>query len=133
MPLAPGLEPVVARLEELTEGGGSGSYPQEMRSAYKVLEFAGPGKGGTGGVWVEGARVGMMTLPAGFHYPLHAHPSPEVYVVVSGTGTWETSGACRVSFRPSRSSITRHSPRTRSRRGPMSLWSSCTCGGAKEA
>ena len=92
MPRAPGLEPVVARLEELTEGGGSRSYPQEMRSAYKVFEFAGPGKGGAGGVWAEGARVGMMTLPARFHYPLHAHPSPEVYVVVSGTGTWETSG-----------------------------------------
>jgi quercetin dioxygenase-like cupin family protein len=91
--LAPGSEPIVARLEDLSPGGGSRRYPQHLRSAYEVFEFAGPGKGGAGGVYVEGARVGLMRLPPGFHYPLHAHPSPEVYIVISGTGTWEGSGA----------------------------------------
>ncbi len=91
-PLASGFEPVVARLEDLARGGGSRRYPEQMQSAYEVFEFAGPGKGGAGGVYVENARVGLMRLPAGFAYTLHAHRSPEVYVVVSGTGTWESSG-----------------------------------------
>jgi len=98
--LAPGSEPVVARLEDLAQGGGSQRYPQQMRSAYEVFEFAGPGKGGAGGVYVENARVGLMSLPAGFHYPLHSHPSPEVYVVVSGTGTWESSQAVPYELSP---------------------------------
>jgi len=89
MELSDGLEPVVARLEDLAEGGGSRRYPSQLQEAYEVFEFAGPGKGGSGGVYVEGARVGLMSLPAGFHYPLHAHASPEVYVVVSGSGLWE--------------------------------------------
>ena len=92
-PSAPGAGPIVARLEDLSQGGGSQRYPQHLQSAYEVFEFAGPGKGGAGGVYVEGARIGVMRLPAGFHYPLHAHPSPEVYIVISGSGTWEGSGA----------------------------------------
>jgi quercetin dioxygenase-like cupin family protein len=88
--LAPSSEPFVARLEDLAQGGGSRRYPAQLRSAYEVFEFAGPGKGGEGGVRVENARVGLMRLPAGFVYSLHSHPSPEVYVVVSGTGTWES-------------------------------------------
>jgi mannose-6-phosphate isomerase-like protein (cupin superfamily) len=98
--LAPGSEPLVARLEDLAQGGGSHRYPQHMRSAYEVFEFAGPGKGGAGGVYVENARVGLMRLPAGFHYALHSHPSPEVYVVVSGTGTWESSPSLRRELSP---------------------------------
>jgi len=32
--------------------------------------------------------MGMLDLEAGGYYPLHSHPAPEIYFIMSGTAEW---------------------------------------------
>ena len=32
--------------------------------------------------------MGILELEAGGYYPLHSHPSPEIYFILSGTAEW---------------------------------------------
>lgn len=88
-------EPLALAIDELRAGGGSTAYPAALRDAYAVFEFAGQGKGDPSGVKVDGARVGLMTLPPGTVYPAHSHPAPEVYVVVAGRCRWSAGDRTR--------------------------------------
>ena len=84
--------PTALHASEIPTGGGSRRYPEWLRAAYRVQEFAGPG--GPGAV-VEGARSGLVTLPPGLRYPPHRHAAPEVYVIVGGRAAWEAGGERR--------------------------------------
>jgi len=83
---------VALHASEIVDGGGSKRYPEWLRAAYRVQEFAGPAGPGAA---VEGARAGLVTLPPGLRYPPHRHAAPEVYVIVGGRAVWDAGDARR--------------------------------------
>ncbi len=70
----------------------SESYPAELR---KVLRWKGLVGGDEGG-WYKGWRgvpsadilTGVLELDPGAYYPLHVHPAPEIYYVITGRARW---------------------------------------------
>lgn len=92
--------------DDVPEHGGSSRYPAELRAAYRVTELVGPSDPATWpGLHDRSVRLGILELPAGFAYPAHRHPAPELYVVQRGRLAWELDGV-RFEVRPG--SVVRH-------------------------
>lgn len=56
---------------------------------YAYAELVGPG----GDVPFSGAAFGLLALAPHTHYPAHAHPAVESYVVLLGTAEWQAGAA----------------------------------------
>ncbi len=83
--LAESLRPFAGHLE------WTYSYPDTARthgleSAMAFTQIIGP----RGCFDSLAIRVGLTLIAPGTHYPLHAHPASELYLVVAGTARWET-------------------------------------------
>lgn len=69
---------------------GTRSYPAELRRIYRYKALIG------GGEWYPSWRgiplpdilTGTLELDPGGYYPLHRHPAPEIYYVMSGKAKW---------------------------------------------
>jgi mannose-6-phosphate isomerase-like protein (cupin superfamily) len=71
----------------------SSYYPEALRRVVRWRTLI----GGNGADWVGGIPqkdviFGVLDLDPGGYYPLHSHPAPEIYFILSGTAEW-TIGA----------------------------------------
>lgn len=83
------VEPYFVQLDSVSPGGGSRNYPQSLSDSYRVQELVGHGRAGSATLDCDQVRVGMLSLPAGFAYPFHHHPAPEIYVLIGGRVEWQ--------------------------------------------
>lgn len=94
--------------DDVPEHGGSSRYQAELRAAYRVTELVGPSDPTTWpGVHDTSVRFGIVELPAGFAYPRHRHPAPELYYVQRGRLAWEVDGE---RFEVGPGAVVRHEP-----------------------
>jgi quercetin dioxygenase-like cupin family protein len=61
------------------------SYPAELQ---KVVHWKMLIGGEPPSVPQKDALMGVLDLEAGGYYPLHSHPSPEIYYIISGSAEW---------------------------------------------
>ena len=59
-----------------------GAEFREKLAAYELMGMDGP-------FHCEGVRGYLVYLPAGFTYPLHRHPSEEIYLILAGEADFE--------------------------------------------
>ena len=71
----------VNRLEWAT----ASSYPEELQKTVHWKTLIG---GESPFISHEDVSMGVLDLEAGGYYPLHSHPSPEIYFILSGTAEW---------------------------------------------
>jgi mannose-6-phosphate isomerase-like protein (cupin superfamily) len=90
---------------------GTRSYPPELRRVYRYKALIG------GTSWYPGWRgiplpdilTGILELDPGGYYPLHKHPSPEIYYVISGKAKWTVG---KETFLAKPGTAIYHAPRT---------------------
>ena len=70
---------------EQTEWATASSYPEELQKVVRWKTLMG---GESQSIPLEEVLMGVLDLEAGGYYPLHSHPSPEIYYVISGTAEW---------------------------------------------
>jgi quercetin dioxygenase-like cupin family protein len=61
------------------------SYPEELQKAVHWKILVG---NNAPSILLEDVLMGVLDLEAGGFYPLHSHPSPEIYFVLSGKAEW---------------------------------------------
>ena len=61
------------------------NYPQWLTDAMHSKSLIGP----TGAIQENDIGVSMLQLDPGTYYGGHAHPQPEIYIVLSGTAEFE--------------------------------------------
>ena len=61
------------------------SYPEEVQKIVRWKTLIG---GEHPSIPHTDVLMGMLDLDAGGYYPLHAHPAPEIYFILSGTAEW---------------------------------------------
>jgi mannose-6-phosphate isomerase-like protein (cupin superfamily) len=90
---------------------GTRSYPAELKRVYRYKPLIGGTDWYPGwrGVPLEDIATGILELDPGGYYPLHMHPAPEIYYVISGKAKW-TVGRETFLARPGMAIY--HSPRT---------------------
>lgn len=67
----------------------SATYPDALRQVVRWKTLIGSnGADPLGGIPQKDVRFGILDLDPGGYYPLHAHPAPEIYFVLSGTAEW---------------------------------------------
>lgn len=66
---------------ELSRMATYSNYPQSLLDAMQVKSLIGP----RGEIPEQDIRVSAFQLDPGTHYPGHAHPHPEVYIILGGT------------------------------------------------
>jgi mannose-6-phosphate isomerase-like protein (cupin superfamily) len=89
----------------------TGSYPAALRRVYRYKALIG------GREWYPGWRgvplpdilTGTLELDPGGYYPLHRHPAPEIYYVISGKAKWTVG---KETFIAKPGTAIYHSPRT---------------------
>jgi quercetin dioxygenase-like cupin family protein len=61
------------------------SYPVELQKVvrWKMLIGNEPSP-----ILQKDVLMGVLNLEAGGYYPLHSHPAPEIYYVISGSAEW---------------------------------------------
>lgn len=64
----------------------SAQYPEELRRVYRYKALIGGARPGV--IAQDEVLMGVLELAPGAVYPGHAHPSPEIYYVMSGTARW---------------------------------------------
>lgn len=80
--------PIHAHVDDAT-WGTSPSYPEALQRVVRWKILAGGNVfGDSFGIPHDDMLMGVLDLDAGGYYPLHAHPAPELYYVVSGTAEW---------------------------------------------
>lgn len=65
---------------------GSPQYPDELRKVYRYKALIGGSRPGV--IPQDDVLMGVLELAPGAIYPGHAHPSPEIYYVMSGSASW---------------------------------------------
>ncbi len=60
------------------------SYPEALQRVVRWKTLVGQDPG----VPVAEVRLGLLELDPGGYYPAHAHPAPEIYLVLSGAAQW---------------------------------------------
>jgi len=65
------------------------SYPEELQ---KVVHWKMLIGGNAPSIPQKDVLMGVLDLEAGGYYPLHSHPSPEIYFIVSGSAEWTVGG-----------------------------------------
>lgn len=68
------------------EWTSASSYPEELQKVmhWKMLI----GGGAAPAIPQKDVLMGVLDLEAGGFYPLHSHPAPEIYFIMSGTAKW---------------------------------------------
>lgn len=66
----------------------SASYPEALRRVVRWNRLVGSGGPDWQGIPQGDVRMGLLDLDPGGDYPLHAHPAPEIYFVLSGSAEW---------------------------------------------
>lgn len=61
------------------------SYPDDLQKAVHWKLLIG---GDMPSIHQKDVLMGILDLEAGGYYPLHSHPSPEIYFILSGTAEW---------------------------------------------
>lgn len=61
------------------------SYPEALQSSVHWKILIG---GETPSIPSQDVLMGILDLEPGGYYPLHSHPSPEIYFILSGTAEW---------------------------------------------
>ncbi len=82
--LAKGLAPIARQLQ-WTYGYPETPGTRGLDTAVAFAEIVGP----SGFLDSEKIRVGLTLIAPQTHYPLHAHPALELYLVVAGTAAWQ--------------------------------------------
>ena len=64
-------------------------YPEPLRQVVRWKTLI----GGNGADWIgavpqKDVILGVLDLDPGGDYPMHAHPAPEIYFVLSGSAEW---------------------------------------------
>jgi len=70
---------------ELSHMASYSNYPQSLLNAMQVKSLIGP----SGEIPDQDISVSAFQLDPGTHYGRHAHPHPEVYIILSGTAECE--------------------------------------------
>ncbi len=70
------------------------NYPEALQQVVHWNTLIGAGPAGWPGVPQQDVRMGMLELQPGGYYPSHAHPAPEIYVVLSGYAQWTVGELC---------------------------------------
>ena len=70
---------------ELTPMSSYSNYPQSLLKAMQVKSLIGP----RGDIAAQDISVSAFQLDPGTEYGGHAHPHPEVYIIISGTAECE--------------------------------------------
>ncbi len=70
---------------ELSRMSSYSNYPQSLLEAMRVKSLIGP----SGPIADEDINVSAFQLEPGTYYGGHAHPHPEVYIIISGTAECE--------------------------------------------
>jgi quercetin dioxygenase-like cupin family protein len=60
------------------------AYPEALQRVVRWKTLVGEEPG----VPLADVRMGLLTLDPGGYYPAHAHPAPEIYLVLSGAAEW---------------------------------------------
>ena len=66
----------------------STSYPDALRRVVRWNTLVGSGGPDWQGIPQSDVKMGLLDLDPGGNYPLHAHPAPEIYFIVSGVAEW---------------------------------------------
>src|SRR4030095_670278 len=61
------------------------SYPEQVQ---KIVHWKTLIGGKSPSIPEEDVFMGVLDLEAGGYYPLHSHPAPEIYFILSGTAKW---------------------------------------------
>jgi quercetin dioxygenase-like cupin family protein len=67
----------------------SAQYPEALKKVYRYRPLIG---GSRAPVPQQDVLMGVLELAPGATYPGHAHPSPEIYYVMSGRARWTVGG-----------------------------------------
>ena len=67
------------------EWTNASSYPETLQ---KIVHWKTLIGGDAPYIPQQDVRMGVLDLEAGGYYPLHSHPAPEIYFIVSGTAKW---------------------------------------------
>lgn len=70
---------------ELSHMSSYSNYPQSLLEAMQVRALIGP----SAGISDQDINVSAFQLDPGTYYGGHAHPHPEVYIIISGTAECE--------------------------------------------
>ena len=61
------------------------SYPEDLQKVVYWKMLVG---GDAPSIPQKDVLMGVLNLGAGGFYPLHSHPSPEIYYIISGSAEW---------------------------------------------
>ena len=67
------------------EWTSASSYPEALQKIVRWKMLVG---GDAPAIPQKDVSMGVLDLDAGGYYPLHAHPAPEIYFIMSGTAEW---------------------------------------------